>query len=172
MKRGGRILELLGASDGPLTGAELAAELGVSRQVIVQDVAILRAAGHDIMATPQGYVMAREPEGRPHRARVAVRHPPEKTADELNTFVDHRVRVIDVIVEHPLYGDLIGALMLKSRDDVARFMKQLRVTGAPLLSSLTGGLHLHTVEFDRVDDFKRAEAALASRGFLAGDAEE
>ncbi len=169
MKRRRRILKMLDQRDEPLTGTELAGELGVSRQVVVQDVALLRAAGHNILATPGGYVMVREPSQRPHRARVAVRHPPELTRDELNTFVDCGVRVIDVIVEHPLYGDLIGALMLKSRDDVSRFMDRLKKTGAPLLSSLTEGVHLHTVEFDRVDDFKRAETALAERGFLARD---
>lgn len=169
MKRRRRILKILECSDEPLTGTELSRELGVSRQVIVQDVAVLRAAGNDILATPQGYMMVREPSHRPHRARVAVNHPHQCTQDELNTFVDHGLRVIDVIVEHPLYGDLIGSLMLKSREDVSRFMNRLQKTGAPLLSSLTEGVHLHTVEFDRVDDLKRAEVALAHKGFLAVD---
>ncbi len=165
-------MRILEGSDEPLTGAELSRELGVSRQVIVQDVAVLRAAGNDILATPQGYMMVREPTQRPHRARVAVKHPPQSTQDELNTFVDHGLRVIDVIVEHPLYGDLVGSLMLKSREDVSQFMNQLQKTGAPLLSSLTEGVHLHTVEFDRVDDLKRAEAALGGKGFLAVDGSE
>ncbi len=171
MKRRRRIVELLESSGEPVTGSDLAGRLEVSRQVVVQDVAILRAEGHDILATPQGYVMM-APEARvPHRARIAVTHPPERTQEELNTLVDCGVRVVDVTVEHALYGDLTGTLMLRSREDVSRFMSRLDATGSSLLSSLTGGVHLHTVEFERVDDFKRAERLLGEKGLLVDDKE-
>lgn len=171
MKRRRRILELLRSSGGPVTGSDLAQRLDVSRQVVVQDVAILRAEGHDILATPQGYVMMAKEARVPHRARIAVKHPPERTQEELNTLVDCGVRVVDVMVEHALYGDLTGTLMLRSREDVARFMSRLDATGSSLLSSLTGGVHLHTVEFERVDDFKKAERLLGEKGLLV-DQEE
>ena len=171
MQRRDEILQRLQQSRGSVTGADLARQLGVSRQVIVQDVAILRAEGHGILATPQGYVMVPEsdPAPAPHRARIAVNHPPQRTREELNVFVDCGVRVVDVIVEHALYGDLTGVLMLKSRDDVSRFMTRMEDAEAALLSSLTEGVHLHTVEFDRVDDLKHAEDELRKRGLLAGD---
>jgi len=170
MKRRRRIIERLEEADAPVTGTELARELGVSRQAVVQDVALLRAEGHEVLATPQGYVIAPEVDSAavPHRARIAVDHPPERTEEELNTFVDCGVRVVDVIVEHALYGDLTGALMLSTREDVRRFIRQLSEMDAPLLSSLSDGVHLHTVEFDKVEDFKRAEGILRSKGLLAG----
>ena len=50
-----RIVEILSSSTQPVTGTSLASVLGVTRQVIVQDVAVLRARGEKILATPKGY---------------------------------------------------------------------------------------------------------------------
>lgn len=166
--RRARILRLLQEAQGPVPGADLARRLGVSRQVVVQDVAILRAAGHEILATPQGY---RLPAQAPrYREVLAVRHGPEETEAELLCLVDHGLRVVDVMVEHPLYGELRGYLMLACREDVRRFVKAWREAGASLLSSLTGGLHLHTVEAEREEDVARARARLAEMGILVVEA--
>jgi transcriptional regulator of NAD metabolism len=105
---------------------------------------VLRAAGVEILATPRGYLL---PRAHPaHRALVAVRHTPEQTEDELTLLVDLGVKVVDVIVEHPIYGELRGSLHVASREDVRQFMEAVRRTGARLLSELTEGLHLHTLE--------------------------
>jgi hypothetical protein len=149
----------------PVPGAELARRLRVSRQCLVQDVAMLRASGEEILSTPQGY---RLPTARSvgHRAVLACQHPPERTEEELQILVDNGVRVLDVVVEHPLYGELRGSLMLESRSDVADFLRRWRRKGATLLSSLTRGVHLHTVEASRPDMITRAKAQLHARGFL------
>jgi len=143
----------------------LAKHFRVSRQCLVQDVAILRASGEDIVATPQGYRLPKGT-GRLHRAILASRHEPERTEEELQILVDHGVKVLDVIVEHPLYGELRGSLMLESRTDVQDFLGQVRSAKAALLSSLTGGVHLHTVEASRPEMISRAKAKLRARGFL------
>ncbi len=160
-----RLLEILGTAPQPLTGSQLAALFGVSRQVIVQDIAILRAAGHDIFASPRGYFLYR-PLPATRRTVVAVRHTPAQTEDELLALVDAGVEVVDVIVEHPIYGELRGMLHIASRADVAQFMDQLRETGAHLLSELTDGLHLHTLEARSDEALERARRALRKRGYL------
>jgi len=149
----------------PIRGGELAKRFRVSRQCLVQDVAILRAGGEEIEATPRGYHL---PAGvrQMHRAILACRHAPERTEEELNILVDHGVKVVDVIVEHPVYGELRGSLMIESRADVQDFLVQVRSSHASYLSSLTGGVHLHTVEASRAELILRAKAQLRTRGFL------
>jgi len=161
-----RILEKLRPHDGPIPAGELAREFRVSRQCLVQDVAILRASGAEILATPRGYQLpglARRPA---HRAVLACRHKPEETEEELLILVDLGVRVLDVVVEHQLYGELRGSLLLESRADVQEFVGRWRDSKATLLSSLTRGVHLHTVEANRPEMIVRAKARLQARGFL------
>lgn len=160
-----QILKWMRVHGDPIRGGELAKRLRVSRQCLVQDVAILRAGGEEILATPRGYQLPRaKPKG--YRAVLACQHKPEQTEEELQTLVDHGVRVLDVIVEHPIYGELRGALMLESRADVQDFLEQVRSSQAALLSALTGGVHLHTVEASRRDAISRAKTELRKRGIL------
>jgi uncharacterized protein len=160
-----RIVEWLRARGGPVPGGEIAKHFRVSRQCLVQDVAILRASGAEILATPTGYRLPAE-SNRAHRAILACKHPPERTEEELQILLDHGVRILDVIVEHPLYGELRGSLMLESRADLQDFLAHVRASHAALLSSLTGGVHLHTVEASRPEMISRAKAQLRARGFL------
>jgi uncharacterized protein len=160
-----RILEWMRSQGGPIAGAQMAKRLHVSRQCLVQDIAMLRAAGEEIVATPRGYRLP-EPANHRHRAVLACRHAPERTQEELQILVDHGVKVLDVIVEHPLYGELRGSLMIESRADVQDFLNHVKAAHASLLSSLTGGVHLHTVEATRPEMISRARAQLRKRGFL------
>ena len=153
------------AQAGSIRGGELANRFRVSRQCVVQDIAILRAGGYEIMATPSGYRVP-SPGVKAHRAVLACSHPPERTQEELHILVDNGVKVVDVIVEHAVYGELRGSLSLESRADVEEFLRQVRASKAGLLSSLTGGVHLHTVEASRPEKIARAKAELRGRGFL------
>lgn len=160
-----QIVEWMRTRGGPVRGGELAKHFRVSRQCLVQDVAILRAGGEEIVATPRGYRLPVEAP-HAHRAILACKHAPERTKEELQILVDHGVKVLDVVVEHPVYGELRGSLMLESRSDVDDFLQQVAESKAALLSSLTNGVHLHTVEAARPDAISRARAALRARGFL------
>lgn len=160
-----QIIAWMRTHEGPIRGSELAKHFHVSRQCLVQDVAILRASGEEIMATPRGYQLPKAKD-HVHRAVLACRHEPERTEEELQTLVDHGVKILDVIVEHPLYGELRGSLMLESRADVQDFLDQVRSSKATLLSALTDGVHLHTVEASRPDAISRAKAELRRRGIL------
>jgi uncharacterized protein len=153
------------AQEGPVHGDDLAKRFRVSRQCLVQDVAVLRAAGVEILSTPQGYRLPQE-RAAAHRATLACRHTPERTEEELNLLVDHGVRVLDVVVEHALYGELRGSLMIESRADVQDFLARWRETKASLLSTLTRGVHLHTVEARSPEMIARAKARLHERGIL------
>ena len=164
-KRRRQIVEYLRQQGVPVRGGELARRLRVSRQCLVQDVAILRAGGDKIVATPQGYRLPANSSVF-HRAVLACRHAAERTQEELEILVDHGVKVLDVIVEHPVYGELRGSLALESRADVKDFLDKVRASRAALLSSLTGGVHLHTVEASRPEMIVRAKARLRARGFL------
>lgn len=168
--RRAQILQWLQVARTPVPARDLGTRFNVSRQVIVQDIAMLRAAGHEIVATASGYMGPAQTSTRPYRQILAVSHGPERTEDELLALVDAGVRVLDVIVDHPLYGELRGILMLETRADVGRFMEQVTQHGVTLLSSLTGGLHLHTIEAEHPDQLRRAHAAMAERGYLVTDA--
>ena len=160
-----RILAWMQAHPAPVQGGELAKRFRVSRQCVVQDVAILRASGEEILATPRGYQLPGN-SSRPVQAILACRHAPERTEEELQILVDNGVKIVDVIVEHPLYGELRGSLMIESRADVQDFLRKVRATRASLLSSLTGGVHLHRVEASREEMISRAKVRLRERGFL------
>jgi|DewCreStandDraft_2_1066082.scaffolds.fasta_scaffold08395_3 transcriptional regulator of NAD metabolism len=164
-----QILALLQASDTPLTGSELASRFGVSRQVIVHDMAILRAAGEPILATAQGYILSTKVVPRAYREVVTCCHTREQTEAELLALVDAGVKVVDVIVEHPIYGELRGLLMIETRADVQRFIQRLTASGAEPLLTLTRGLHLHTLEASRPENLAAARAALRRLGILVED---
>jgi transcriptional regulator of NAD metabolism len=161
-----RILEWMRGRNGPVPGTELARHFRVSRQCMVQDIAILRAERNDIISTPQGYRLPAKQVPDTHRAVIACQHGPERTEEELHILVDNGVRILDVIVEHALYGEMRGSLMIESRADVEDFLRRWRSTKANLLSSLTRGVHLHTVEAGKPEMIARAKAQLQSRGIL------
>ncbi|MHB1421110.1 MAG: 3H domain-containing protein [Bacillota bacterium] len=167
-KRREEIIKMLDQTGEPVTGSELAQSLAVSRQVIVQDIALLRAAGEKILATPQGYLLGRGLAGDRVIRTFACQHGMDGMLAELEIMVDHGGRVMDVIVEHPLYGELRGLLMLNSRRDVERFMYNIQESNAKPLSALTQGVHLHTVEAPATDNFISMELALKKAGILLG----
>ena len=158
------IAQRLEERTGPMSAAALARELSVSRQVIVGDVALLRARGMKITATPRGYVLPPPPSGI--MCTLACCHRANQLAEELNVMVDQGCTVLDVIVEHPIYGQLTGPLRLSNRHEVAQFVARCEEAGAPPLSQLTGGLHLHTVLCPSQEAADRVRAGLERLNFL------
>lgn len=164
-KRREEILSILKGKKEPISGTVLAAKLGVSRQIIVQDIAILRASGIDIIATPKGYL---SPNGVNEGLIkiIACHHNRENTERELEIIVDNGGKVLDVIVEHSLYGEIKGLLMLNSRLDIKNFISQYEKTDNKPLSFLTGGTHLHTVNVPNENSFKKIILQLKEEGYL------
>jgi transcriptional regulator of NAD metabolism len=163
-KRREKIVDLLNTRHEPISGNELAKTFGVTRQVVVQDIAILRASGKDIIATAQGYLIKKALQLC--TKQIAVCHDEHNTRKELLTFIECGCKVIDVIVEHPFYGELHGLLMLSSSQDVDNFIKTIEKHKANLLSQLTNGVHLHTVEAINFDCINKAEKLLKEKGML------
>lgn len=163
------ILDILQKNNRPVSGATLGELLRVSRQVIVQDIALLRAKGIDIFATPQGYILNTGLWGRPQRV-IAVKHDPEKIEQELELIIKHGGKILDVIVEHPLYGEIKGMLMLKSIAELEDYMAKYHAYKAEPLSALTGGVHLHTIEADDENLLKLIIGELSKKGFLLEEA--
>lgn len=166
MDRRQQVYNLIAQSSQPLSAAKIAKSLHVSRQIIVGDVALLRAAGHAIIATPRGY-MIENSQGQMHT--IAVCHQRDKMEEELNLIVDYGGCVNDVIVDHPLYGEIRGNLQLRSRHDVQMFMQKVRENQATPLSSLTNGVHLHTITVASEDIYSLIVQALKEHGFLYSD---
>ncbi len=163
-----QVLEILHRTAEPVSGNCLGEILDVSRQVIVQDIALLRAKGVEILATPQGYMLNRKSIDRPRRV-IAVKHDPNSIEEELRIIVNLGGKVIDVSVEHPIYGEIKGMLMLGSMADLEEYMSKYRLSKAEPLSALTGGVHLHTIEAENEHSLDRIIAELKQKGFLLED---
>ncbi|VBB07407.1 Hypothetical protein LUCI_2653 [Lucifera butyrica] len=165
-ERRAMLVERLQGAGLPVTGGALAQELGVSRQIVVGDIAILRAAGLDIYATPQGYILPEPKKQLNVVAKLPCKHGMDRMEQELTIIIDNGGKILDVIVEHALYGELKGNLMLASRRDLADFMQRLQDSGAEPLSSITGGVHLHTVEVPSQDVLLHIKRELQKQGIL------
>lgn len=166
-KRREEIIQMLEDSSSPVSGTELAKRLKVSRQVIVQDVALLRAVNKNILSTNKGYLLF-EP-GRStgeSKKTICVRHTTEQVLDEFYTIVDLGGKLLDVVVEHELYGQIAVDLIIASRQDADEFYEKMRNNRAKPLKELTEDIHYHTiVAKDRVS-IEKIEKALQGKGYL------
>ncbi len=159
------ILEQLIQSEKPLSATALAKQTGVSRQIVVGDIALLRAAGKAIEATPRGYRMIEKQQGV--SMLTACRHTGlEELKQELYLIVDYGGTVENVIVENPLYGQITAQLQIASRYDADLFLKKAETQAQSLLSNLTGGVHLHTIRCDNEEIAGRISQALREKGIL------
>lgn len=163
IQRRSLILQALKESDKPLSATALAEQLAVSRQIIVGDVALLRAGGEEIIATARGYMLGQSKEGR---RTVACCHPDQAIGRELELMVDYGCTVEDVTVEHPVYGQLTGRIDVSSRYDVKEFVEKVSAEKAKPLAVLTDGIHLHTLRCPDDRAFAQLLEALRNEGFL------
>lgn len=151
------------SADVPLSASVLASRFGVTRQVIVGDIALLRAEGRSVTATPRGYLIPRQ-EGLIRT--IATVHDGAHTRDELNAMVDCGCTVLDVVVEHPVYGQLTAPLSISSRYDVGQFIEKMTSLGATPLSALTEGVHLHTLSCPDEKVYEHLKDTLREMGML------
>lgn len=160
------LLEILAAASEPMSGTELSGLLNVSRQVIVQDIALLRAVDKNILSTNKGYVLYHEEKTRRAKRTIKVYHTDDQIRDELNTIVDEGGHVLDVVVEHDIYGQITVDLIINNRADVNAFVMKLEQNHTKSLNRLTDGVHFHTVEADDETILDRIEIALKEKGYL------
>lgn len=162
-----QILNLLENQQKPVSGTVLSRLFGVSRQVIVQDIALLRAENRNILSTNKGYVFFKQPSAKEiNRRVVCVKHSLEKMADELNCVVDNGGHVIDVSVEHDLYGQISADLIIHNRADVEEFVSKMKISNSKPLKVLTDEIHYHTIGAPSEEILDRIEKKLDESGFI------
>lgn len=159
-----KIVEMMRQAGAPLSGGVLGRETGVSRQVVVQDIALLRTQGYPIVATARGYLL--------NEPRQAVRlfkvcHTDEQTEDELMTIVDLGGSVLDVIVNHRVYGKMTGPMTIKNRRDVQLFLNDIKSGKSALLLNVTSGYHFHHIAADSEEILDEIEEALKQKNYMA-----
>ncbi|MDD6382737.1 MAG: transcription repressor NadR [Selenomonadaceae bacterium] len=165
------LLARLKQAKQPLTGTKLARELRVSRQIIVGDISILRAEGTQIFATPRGYILPDAAETA-MMATLVCRHDASGMEKELQAVVDNGGSILDVIVEHPVYGPIRGDLLIESRRDISRFLTKMKKCQANPLLVVTGGIHMHTVRVPDEETLSAIRHDLKDLGILVTDDEE
>ncbi len=158
-----RILELIQSSSSPVSGASLARACGVSRQVIVQDIARIRSAGYELLSTSKGYVM---PSSRRPTRLVKVAHDPQRVEEELFLVVDLGGVIEDVLVNHRTYGRVSAPLHIASRREAELFVQEIASSKSTLLSTVTSGYHYHHISAATETLLDEIEQALHARGFL------
>ena len=158
------IINLLLSEDRPVPGGELSEKCGVSRQIIVQDIAVLKGQGFDIISTHNGYIIQKSP----LKERVfKVKHSTEQTEDELNTIVELGGTVVDVFVWHKVYGKMVAPLNIFSTLQIKQFIEGVRTGKSTELMNITGGYHYHTVRAEKEDILDRIAEVLSGKGYIA-----
>ena len=160
------IAALLAEADAPLSATAIASKFSVSRQIIVGDIALLRAAGTAVIATPRGYLLERPGPSDYVETVIACRHDDDRLAEEMYAVVDAGGALIDVTVEHSVYGQICAPLRASSRYDVDDFLHKLRTSNARPLCDLTGGIHLHRLRCPDAQVLDRVLRVLEEMGLL------
>ena len=161
-----KLLDILKNSSGPVSGSSLSRLLGVSRQVIVQDIALMRAAGYDIISTNRGYIL-----NSPKSVKriFKVQHTDEQMEDELYSIVDLGGCVETVIVNHKVYGRMEAKLHITSRRLAWEFLEDIRSGKSSPLKNITSNYHYHEVHADSEETLDMIENMLREKGYLVED---
>ena len=162
-ERRNQIVERIKKNDVPVSGTMLAKEFEVSRQVIVQDIALIRAAGYDIISTHRGYLL-NEPISV--NRVFKVQHTDEQTEEELYSIVDLGGTVANVIVNHKVYGQMEAELNINSRKKAKYFIDDIKSGKSSPLKNITSNYHYHKVVADSEETLDMIEETLQEKGFL------
>lgn len=158
------ILQMIKENKMPISGTELAKKLGVSRQIIVQDIALLRAADYNIISTTRGYLLE---VSSPSITRVLkLCHTDEEIEQELYCIVDLGGKILDVFVNHKVYGKIHAQMNISSRKNIYDFMEGIKKGVSKPLKNITSGYHYHTIEADSEETLDLIEEELKKMGYL------
>lgn len=158
------IINILLSEDRPIPGGELSEKCGVSRQIIVQDIAVLKGQGFDILSTHNGYLVQKSP----FKDRVfKVKHSTEQTEDELSTIVELGGTVVDVFVWHKVYGKMSAPLNIFSELQIKQFIEGIRAGKSTELMNITGGYHYHTIRAEKEETLDLIAEVLSKKGYVA-----
>lgn len=164
-----KLLEILKKSNEPVKGIELSAQLNVSRQVVVKDIALLRAKGIEILATSTGYIILSSSKCE-FEIKCKNHDTDESLYEEMQTIIDLGGKVKDVIVEHPTYGVLKADLNVSNNRDLKKFMEKVASNTFKQLSVLSSEYHIHTIEVANIEMLEEIKSELASKNLLYQEA--
>lgn len=163
-ERRNAIVNMLLSSTEAISGGKLSEEFGVSRQIIVQDITVLKGSGYDILSTHNGYIIQKSP----LKERVfKLHHTTEQTEDELNAIVALGGTVVNVFVWHKVYGKIVAPLNIFSTLHVKQFIEGVRTGKSTELMNITGGYHYHTVRAESDEILNKIDTVLKERGYIA-----
>ncbi len=124
---------------------------------------MIRAGGHEITSTNRGYVLKEEPAVR---RTFYVNHSDEALFDELVAVVDMGGKVINVMVEHKVYGKMEADLNIASRRQVNVFMSEIQSGQSSPLKNITSNDHAHIVEAESEEILNLIEEKFREMGIL------
>ena len=161
------IMEYLNHKTTPVSGTELAGLFGVSRQIIVQDIALLRAENRDILSTNKGYMLF-QPQNKRNgcTAVIMVKHTEEQTLEEMRSIVDYGGSMLDVSIDHDLYGQIQVDLVINDMRDAEEFCKKMMHSASRPLKALTEDCHFHTIKAPSDKALALIKQELREKGFL------
>lgn len=157
------IINMLKTADKPIAAKDLAAKYGVSRQVIVQDMAVIRAAVAGIISTNRGYVLQYD---KVCAKEYKVKHGEDRLEEELNLIVDCGGILKNVSISHRVYGRITAEMDIRSRQDVKEFITQIGESKSTLLGNATSGYHYHLIEAANEERLELIRKELEKAGFL------
>lgn len=161
------IIQIIIGSSRPVPAKKLAEDFNVSRQVIVQDIALIRAEGYDVLATNRGYILLEDSSEKSRVFKVA--HTDDEMEDELCTIIDLGARVENTMVNHRVYGHIEAPLKISSRKDISNFLKKLSQSKSAPLKNTTSGYHYHKVCANEEETLDEVEKALREKGYLIAE---
>ncbi len=165
VERRSKIINFITNTKAPVSGNELSAMFGVSRQIIVSDISAIKAMGHDIISTNRGYILH-----KPQSTRVVkVVHTDEEIGDELLSVAELGATVVDVFVWHKIYGKIEAALNISSKRDVNEYLITLKNGRSSPLKKVTSDYHYHTLRADSEAILDKVEKMLDKKGYLVKD---
>lgn len=166
-RRRQQILEDLIKSDTAISGTLLAKKYDVSRQIIVSDISILKSQDQEVVSTSKGYVYQPAGEkGMPVKRIIACRHNFEQMEEELSLILDNGAMIDNVSIDHPVYGEIIGELMIENNEDLQSFLKLMDINKSRMLANLTNNVHLHTISAQTDKILDNAVEDLRHNGYL------
>lgn len=148
-----------------IKGSAFAEKYGVSRQVIVQDIALLRAVGEQIISTADGYIYFSFHMNKPKRV-FALKHETSDINKELDTILENGGVLLNVFIDHPIYGDLVADMIIGDEEQKKAYIEKCSAVEFTPLMALTDNIHYHTVEATYEENLDKIEAALKELGFL------
>ena len=166
IERRNYILQKLENTNEPISGNELAKELNVTRQIVVSDIALIRADNKNILSTNKGYILFHDIKKNIPKRTFCVMHKEDEILKEFVAIIESGGRIRDVIVEHDMYGSIIVDLIINNMDDAKHFIMQKKQSHSKSLSNLTNGIHFHTVEADEESILDKIQENLDKIGVL------